>query len=134
MSKYSHIWLGELHDPSPVFRDEAPNAFAWPLRAVMAVTFTREDFPNLARNIRPALPYTEFYGEDGWPVELPEERKAQVAPLIKAELQVFPDNWREFHAREWEELSTAAGAEICAKLRRVYQSHTLRTRSAEDRS
>jgi hypothetical protein len=96
------IYLGKDTDPTPVFRDEVPDAFDWPEGAVMAVTFERERFGHMANEIVRELPRTEFFGKDGWPLELPEARKSELSDLIKLEFQVYPRGWRRWSERTWQ--------------------------------
>lgn len=103
MSKFAHIFLGGEHDPKPVFRDEVPDAFAWPEGAVMAVTFTEEQFSGLSIQARARESRTEFFGEDGWPIEFGSDRKLRLAEGMKLEFQVFPWGWRSMGDRDWSD-------------------------------
>lgn len=101
MSKYLSIYLGDIRDPKPVFRDEDPGLFAWPEGSVFAVAFRPGDFQGVAAHIRKTLPSVEFFGTDGWPVEMPLELKAALPPILKLEFQVHPWGWRSFSERDW---------------------------------
>lgn len=95
------VFLGEPGDPEPIWRAEAPDAFEWPESAAFAVTFSPERFENTSRWIRERLPLTEFYGADGWPLDLPEERKT--LPIeIRQDFQVFPNRWSDWNERTWK--------------------------------
>lgn len=67
---------------------------------MFAVTFRREDWPHLADD----LPLTLYFGEDGWPLDFPKERK-HLGEGVKAFVQTsVPLGWR-WHLdcpEEWE--------------------------------
>ncbi|MDD2786064.1 MAG: hypothetical protein PHS79_04210 [Patescibacteria group bacterium] len=95
------IYLGSSSDPQPVFRNEAADAADWPEGAVMAIAFKAEDFPGAGCKIRASLPCTEYYGSDGWPIDLPSAVKQEQPWEIKRELQVYPWLWREMKPSHW---------------------------------
>ncbi len=94
------IFVGSAEDPQPVFREEAKDAASWPEGAVMAVTFARERYPHIATRIRSALPRTDYFGIDGWPVDLGEDLKRILSTVMKLEFQVHPWGWRDW---TWED-------------------------------
>lgn len=90
------IYLGDAKDPQPTFRDEAKDAAAWPGTAVMAVRFEAERFGRIA-----GLPRTEYFGADGWPLDLPAKRKSELSATMMREFQVFPWKWRHWSEAGW---------------------------------
>lgn len=69
----------------------------WPEGAVERVTFTREAFPDAA--FPECLPFTEFFGQDGWPLRVPEEAKSELDVRMQAEFRrepwtSRPEEWR----------------------------------------
>lgn len=103
------IFLGGPSDPQPVFRDCAVDGGTWPAGAVMAITFAAERFSHLAPTPGEELPQTDYFGNDGWPIDLATEVKAALPEAIKREFQVLPWGWRSWgrwdwaHAREFPE-------------------------------
>lgn len=93
--------------PAPVFRAEAPSAFDWPEGAVMAVVFRKEDFPGFSWDnyYEGKESFVEFYGSDGWPCDLPAERKGTLSDIIKTEFQVDPNAWRTWKEHTWQHAS-----------------------------
>lgn len=75
----------------------------------MAVTFSPNDFPALAEHLRRDLPRTDYFGSDGWPVELRVELKETLPEILKLELQVYPWGWRDYSERSWKRIAAAPG-------------------------
>ena len=73
----------------------------WPEGAVERVTFTLEAFPDAA--FPECLPFTEFFGRDGWPLSVPEEVKSKLDLRMQAELRRYPWTYRPeaWKARNW---------------------------------
>jgi len=81
----------------------------------MAITFTREAFGRLSQphpdrnpdllwvpnRAHGELPRTEFYGEDGWILGMPERFKAVLPIELKLRLQLYPARWRVWDERRW---------------------------------
>ncbi len=95
------IFLGGESDPQPVWADEADDSGSWPSRAAFKIEFTPEQFQGTGPAALGELPKTEYYGEDGWPVEMPAPCKAVLSETIKRELQVFPWGWRTWDDDDW---------------------------------
>lgn len=99
----SSVILGGPSDPKPIIRAENPSALTWPEGAAFAIVFERAHFPR--------VPWVGYHGEvsaivvcfgaDGWPLGLPEERKAKLSDVMKREFQVFPHDWWRFTPRDW---------------------------------
>jgi hypothetical protein len=95
-------YLGENKGgPRPVWRDEADDAKSWPIGAVFKIQFTPENSPGFSVT-QCAIPRTEFFGADGWPLELPEDRKKELTNVIKLEFQISPCNWQAWNQFDWE--------------------------------
>jgi len=63
----------------------------WPEGAVERVMFTREAFEGRASRLTlESLPFTEYFGADGWPLRTPELVKPRLDLRMKAELHRFP--------------------------------------------
>jgi hypothetical protein len=62
----------------------------WLDGAVERIVFRPEDFPRAGNHVRDALPYTEYYGPDGWPIHCPERVKPKLDQRMKAEFHRFP--------------------------------------------
>lgn len=83
----------------PTVETRPENAGAeWPEGAVERVTFTREALPTYAFPDR--LPYTEYFGEDGWPLHTPERAKPRLDRRVQAMLRLrpcvcYPEQWHE---------------------------------------
>lgn len=73
----------------------------WPEGAVERVTFTLQAFPDAA--FPECLPFTEFFGSDGWPLRVPEEVKGKLDPRMQAEFRRYPWTYRpeEWQPRNW---------------------------------
>jgi hypothetical protein len=95
------IFLGNDSDPQPVFRHEGAHDSDWPERAVMMIAFTRTAFPAVSRSGLPDATRIDYFDETGWPVDLPEERRAELSPAMKREFQVYPWDWRNWGERGW---------------------------------
>jgi hypothetical protein len=67
---------------------------------VFKIHFTPENSPG-ASVTQCELPRTEFFGADGWPLDLPEHRKRSLSPSMLCEFQVSPLNWRRWSEVEW---------------------------------
>lgn len=95
------IYLGSASDPQPIFRNEAADSASWPEGAVMAITFTEERFPGAYHCDPPPVP-VEYYGADGWPLELSELRKGSLSETMRREFQTQPHRWRSWQDEaEW---------------------------------
>ncbi len=73
----------------------------WPEGAVERVTFTKEAFPD--ELFPECLPFTELFGEDGWPLRVPEEVKPRLDRRMQAEFRRRPWTYRpeEWSARAY---------------------------------
>jgi RNA polymerase sigma-70 factor (ECF subfamily) len=100
------MFLGCGEGPEPVWRDAATDADNWPAGATFKIFFTAENSPG-ASVTQCQLPRTEFFGPDGWPLELPVERKATLSDELKREFQVFPSNWRHWADKVWSRAARA---------------------------
>ncbi|MFI5297835.1 MAG: RNA polymerase sigma factor [Polyangiales bacterium] len=102
----AHAYLGDAsRDPAPVFRTSSPgvgpDGRPWPTDALFAVTFRSEDFPDLPHGeLRDALPRTDYFGADGWPVGLPREYRT--SDLVRREFQVYPWEWSDWDTLSWK--------------------------------
>ncbi len=103
------VFVGNSNDPQPIFRDEAADAADWPEGAVFAVQFTPENCPD-ASVTQCEIPRTEFFATDGWPLELPVERKRLMPPEMLKEFQAFPRSWRRWSEREWARVLVHPGS------------------------
>ncbi len=109
------LYLGSDEDPRPVFRDEEPGAHDWPEDAVMAITFTAERFSHLALRPGETLPQTEFFGSDGWPIDLPQFRKISLPAQLRKEFQIEPHGWRFWNVRTWQRMHRFPDNLACAR-------------------
>lgn len=98
-SKFAPLYLGHAHDVQPVYRDLEPSAHEWPEGAVMAVTFNHEAFPEY-NHLLPEGCRTEYFGADGWPVDLPSMHRS-LDEAMKVEFQTFPRDWRNWSIHDW---------------------------------
>ena len=97
-SKFAHLYLGTPGaDPVPVFRDLQPDCLpdgtSWEEGAVFAVWFDGDRHPEKRTMGSPHVDVWEFFGEDGWPLNFPEDCKVP-EPSFLREFQVFPYGWR----------------------------------------
>lgn len=83
-------WQLPSWDGQPVETRPADAGPEWPEDAVERVTFRLEDCPDETRYIREELPHTLYFGEDGWPLGIPEGEKPFLDPEAKAELRRRP--------------------------------------------
>jgi len=93
-------FLGGGEGPEPTWRDEASDAGDWPADAAFKIHFTPENSPG-ASITQCELPRTEFYGIDGWPLNLSEERKCSLPPSMRRQFQIFPSAWHRWSDVEW---------------------------------
>lgn len=91
-------WQGPAVEPRP---DDPPAE--WPADAVERVTFVPGAFDDLppSEGATGALPFTEYFGPDGWPLTMPEEVKHRLTPSQRRRVLVA------FHDRPWS--ATLAG-------------------------
>jgi hypothetical protein len=78
----------------------------------MAVRFTKAFYTAkgqpLGREVRTTLPRTEFYGEDGWPLDLGHEHR-DLSDIMRREFQVFPGDWRDWDEETWDDARQRPG-------------------------
>jgi hypothetical protein len=101
------IYLGDpSSDPPPVWREDAPDAFEWPEGAVFAVVFNRPSYAMSPMSFWAACygdvpSFTQLYGNDGWPVDFPNERK-DLSEIMRREIQVSYCGWETWDEAEWK--------------------------------
>ncbi len=113
------IYLGDpSSDPPPVWREDAPDAFKWPEGAVFAVVFVRPDPVTFWWNSHygDVASFTEFFGEDGWPVAFPADKR-DLAERLRRELQAAIHDWRGWEQHEWE--SVRNHPHLCGRFRKL---------------
>lgn len=81
-------------------RSEHAGPDEWPDGAVERVVFTLGEVPTYP--YPDELPYTEFFGADGWPLHTPEKVKPRLDTRVQAELRRWP--WT-IRPQEWNERS-----------------------------
>lgn len=102
MSIDKNVFLGgNENGPAPIWRNEAEDSASWPEGAVFKIHFTPENSPGASIK-ECAIPRVDFFGSDGWPIDLPAEQKAQLSEAMKLEFQVFPCNWQAWNGYEWQ--------------------------------
>ena len=104
------VYLGDQSCPQPLFRSEAGDVSNWPAEAVMAVTFDRERFSSVAVWALEGQSFTEFFGSDGWPLDLPAVRRASLPVEMRRQFQIFPWGWRAWSERDWSRAHTCPRA------------------------
>lgn len=82
------VWFQSSWDGPAVETRPEQAGPEWPEGAVERVTFTREAFPDDA--FPECLPFTEFFGRDGWPLRVPAEVKGQLDLRMQAEFRRQP--------------------------------------------
>ena len=83
-------WLRPDWDGSVVELRPADAGGEWPDAAVERITFSLEDLRDSTSYVTSALPFTEYFGADGWPLSCPESVKARLDPRMKAEVHRHP--------------------------------------------
>lgn len=78
-------------------RPESADPAEWPEGAVERVVFELSAFPDVV--FPSELPYTCFYGADGWPLITPEGVKPKLDPRMQAVFKAYPwtsrpEEWR----------------------------------------
>ena len=94
------MFQGDGEGPEPVWRDEAEDATTWPVGAAFKIHFTPENSPGASVTYC-ELPRTEFYGIDGWPLDISEERKCSLPLSMRRRFQIFPSAWHRWSDVEW---------------------------------
>lgn len=90
VSRYAHLFVRPRPWATPVFRDLSPNAHRWPVGAVFSVAYQEKDWPHLKNVLAPVV----FFGEDGWPLDFPAEKK-RLGAEVRAYVQTdVPRGWR----------------------------------------
>lgn len=122
--------LGSTSEPTPPWRcpgwagppvETRPTEATpeWPNGAVERVTFTLEAFPDAA--FPECLPYTEYFGADGWPLHTPDSVKPRLDPRMQAPLRKHPwtcrpEDWRE---HDWIRFASSYEAFQCHEMESV---------------
>lgn len=98
------VYLGGQDDPQPTWRDEATDAAQWPEGAVFRITFDGMSIPPVLRT--ELTTFTEYYDAHGWPLELPEQRRA-LPEAMKREFQTYLWGWRKWQDGAWQNAAEA---------------------------